>query len=88
MSRLNRRNDSGWGGIASFARVGYDNYVVHVGDSTIAERSWNFIHSDRGPIAVAVWYRRLWRSFVCAFYPAEISEVCRIRGRHHYYRRY
>ena len=58
VSRLDRRNDSGWGGVALFARAGYGNCIIHVGDNTVAERSWHVLHTDRGPIAVAVWYRR------------------------------
>ena len=76
VSRLDRRNDSGWGGIALFARAGYENCIVHVGDSAVAERSWHVLHTDRGPIAVAVWYRRPCSGEVLSIQsiPAELRE--------------
>ena len=57
-SRLDRRDSSGWGGVALFAKVGFEQCIVHVGDSDVAERSWHILHTDRGPVAVALWYRR------------------------------
>ena len=57
ISRRDRPDGSGWGGIAFFARQGYENCIVHVGDSEVAERSWHILHTDRGPISVALWYR-------------------------------
>ena len=58
VSRLDRRDESGWGGVALFTRAGYENCIIHLGDSTVAERCWHVLHTDRGPISVAVWYRR------------------------------
>ena len=58
VSRLDRQDNSGWGGIASFAKNGYEQCIVHVGDSEVTERSWHILHTDRGPMAVALWYRR------------------------------
>ena len=58
VSRLDRRDNSGWGGIALFAKNGYEQCIVHVGDSEVTERSWHILHTDRGPMAVALWYRR------------------------------
>ena len=58
VSRLDRRDSSGWGGVALFAKVGFEQCIVHVGDSDVAERSWHILHTDRGPVAVALWYRR------------------------------
>ena len=58
VSRLDRRDNSGWGGIALFAKIGYEQCIVHVGDSDVTERSWHILHTDRGPMAVALWYRR------------------------------
>ena len=31
---------------------------MHIGDSDATERSWHILHTDRGPVAVALWYRR------------------------------
>jgi hypothetical protein len=58
VSRLDRKDNSAWGGIATFAKFGYEECIAHVSDSENAERSWHILHTDRGPIAVAVWYRR------------------------------
>ena len=33
VSRLDRRDYSGWGGIALFAKIGFEQCIVHVGDS-------------------------------------------------------
>ena len=57
ISRRDRPDNSGWGGIALFAKQGYENCIVHVGDSNIAERSWHILHTDRGPIGFGLWYR-------------------------------
>ena len=57
VSRLDRRDNSGWGGIALFAKIGYKQ-CMHVGDRDVIERSWHILHKDRGPMAVALWYRR------------------------------
>ena len=58
VSRLDRRDFSGWGGVALFARTGFEQCIVHIGDSDATERSWHILHTDRGPVAVALWYRR------------------------------
>ena len=57
VSRLDRRDGSGFGGILLYAKRGYEDFIVHVGDSRNAERSWHILHTDRGPISVALWYR-------------------------------
>ncbi len=57
VSRRDRPDHSGWGGIALFARQGYENCIVHVGDSEAAERSWHILHTDRGPVGFGLWYR-------------------------------
>ena len=41
-----------------FARTGFEQCIVHIGDSDATERSWHILHTDRGPVAVALWYRR------------------------------
>ncbi len=52
------RQSSAHGGVAAFARAGFENTIVHIGDSKVAERSWHVIHSNRGPLLVGLWYRR------------------------------
>ena len=58
VSRLDRRDLSGWGGVVLFAKTGFEHCIVHICDSDATERSWHILHTDRGPVAVAVWYRR------------------------------
>ena len=41
-----------------FAKRGFENSIVHIGDSVAHERSWFIIHSDRGGIVLGLWYRR------------------------------
>ena len=41
-----------------FAKTGFEQCTVHIGDSDATERSWHILHTDRGPVAVALWYRR------------------------------
>ena len=76
VSCLDRRNDSSWGGVALFTRAGCENCIVHVGDNTVGERSWHVLHTERGPIAVAVWYRRTCPGEVASIQsiPAELRE--------------
>ncbi len=57
VSRLDRRDGSGWGGIMLFAKEGYQDFIVHVGDSEVAERSWHILHTDRGLVSLCLWYR-------------------------------
>ncbi len=52
------RGSTAHGGIIAFAKTGFENSIVHVGDSSTAERSWHVIHSNRGPLLVGLWYRR------------------------------
>ena len=68
VSRMDRRNNSGWGNAALFARAGHENCMAHVGDSRVAERSWHVLHTERGPIADAVWYRQRCPSEVTSIY--------------------
>ena len=60
VSRRDRRNmvRTDRGGIALYARDGFDTSIVHVANSEADERSWHIIHSDMGPICACVWYRR------------------------------
>lgn len=58
VSRRDRQTSTHGGGIAAFAKAGFENTIVHIGDSKIAERSWHVIHSNRGPLLVGLWYRR------------------------------
>ena len=59
VSQLNRRNAvrEDRGGIALFARDGFENSVVHLADSAIDERAWYIVHADSGPILLCLWYR-------------------------------
>ena len=54
VSRLDRRDYSGWGGILLYAKRGFEDTIVHVGDSSVAERSWHILHTDRRPISLAI----------------------------------
>ncbi len=58
IARLDRRTGERQGGIILFARVGFEKSIVHVGDSDVHERSFFIVHSDRGAILLALWYRR------------------------------
>ena len=60
ISRLDRREGLRLdrGGVALFARDGFELSIVHIGNSETDERSWHVIHSDSGPISLGVWYRR------------------------------
>ena len=55
--RRDRSPNSGWGGVVLFARQGFENCIVHVRDSLVAERSWHILHTDRGPVGFGLWYR-------------------------------
>ena len=58
IARLDRRTGETQGGIILFARLGFENSIVHVGDSKTHERSWFVVHTDRGAVLLALWYRR------------------------------
>ena len=55
---LDRQTGEKCGGIMLFAKKGFDNAIVHVGDSEAHERSWFVVYSDRGAILLGLWYRR------------------------------
>ena len=57
VSRLDRRDGSGWDGILLYAKSGYEDFIVHVGGSSVAERSWHILHTDRGSVSLALWNR-------------------------------
>ena len=57
ISRRDRRDNSGFGGIAVFARVGVASYITFLESSDSDERSWHVIHSDIGPVLLGIWYR-------------------------------
>ena len=48
---------SGWGGVALFARSDCAARFVKLEDSEVAERTWYTVHTDHGPLLLAVWYR-------------------------------
>ena len=52
VSRLDRRDYSGWAGVAVFAKTGFKQCIVHVGDSDAKARTWPILHTDRSPVAV------------------------------------
>jgi len=56
LSRRDRSSSENRGGIIAFVRLDVKN-VVHVNNSTVAERSWHLLHSDIGSIALCNWYR-------------------------------
>ncbi len=58
IARLDRRTGEKQGGIILFAKQGFENSIVHVGDSKVHERSWFVVHTDRGAVLLALWYRR------------------------------
>ena len=57
ISRLDRRDGRQGGGIAFFALASVAPTVVHIGDSVDHERSWHILHSNMGPVLLALWYR-------------------------------
>ena len=57
VSRRDRADQSGWGGIALYARHDVHMNVVHMKDSESLELSWYTLHSDVGPLLIGVWYR-------------------------------
>ena len=59
VSQLGRRNAvrGDRGGIALYARDGFQDSVVHLADSPTDERAWYIIHADSGPVLLCLWYR-------------------------------
>ena len=57
ISRLDRRDGRQGGGIAFLALASVAPTVVHIGDSVDHERSWHILHSNMGPVLLALWYR-------------------------------
>ena len=57
VSRRDRTDQSGFGGIALFARQNIAPFVTLLEHSEENERSWHVIHSDIGPILLGIWYR-------------------------------
>ena len=57
ISRLDRRTSRRGGGIAFFARNDSSNFVVHMGDSDLFERSWHILHCNHGPLLIGLWYQ-------------------------------
>ena len=46
------------GGVSVFALDTLAHEVTHLGDSTVAERSWVIVHSDHRHHVIGCWYRR------------------------------
>ena len=57
VARRDRTDDSGWGGVAVFAKESLANRVVLVHTAEEEERLWLVLHADRGPYLVGAWYR-------------------------------
>jgi len=57
VSRRDRKDGRQGGGIALYALVAIAKSLVHVGDSDNYEKAWHILHSNLGPILIAVWYR-------------------------------
>ena len=57
VSRRDRPDQRGWGGIALYARLDVHLQIAHIGDSEALELSWHTLHSDAGPLLLGVWYR-------------------------------
>ena len=57
VSRRDRQDDSGWGGICCFARNDFASNIVHVETSRDAERQWHELHSSCGPFLLVNQYR-------------------------------
>ena len=59
VAQLNRRERvrGDRGGIALYARSGFESTVVHLADSTVDERAWFVVHADSGPVLLCLWYR-------------------------------
>lgn len=51
------RPDGRQGGIVFHAQSDSANCILHCGDSLEFERSWHVLHSEQGPISIALWYR-------------------------------
>ncbi len=57
VSRRDRQDESGWGGVAAFALPSVAPYVTLLEQAQEFEGSWHVIHSDVGPVLLCVWYR-------------------------------
>ncbi len=57
VSRRDRPDQRGWGGIALYARWDVHQNIVRTRDSDTLELAWHTLHSDVGPLLLGVWYR-------------------------------
>ncbi len=58
VSRRDRPDGRGWGGVALFARADVHANIVLIQASDSIEAVWHTLHCDIGPILLGVWYRR------------------------------
>ena len=58
ISRRDRQDGSGWGGICCFARRDFQYCIVEILRSNIAERIWHVMHTSCGPYILGIQYRR------------------------------
>ena len=57
VSRRDRPDHRGWGGVALFARHDVFESIVFIKESDTLELTWHTLHSDIGPLLLDVWYR-------------------------------
>ena len=58
ISRRDRQDGSGWGGICCFARRDFQYCIVEILRSNVAERIWHVMHTSCGPYILGMQYRR------------------------------
>ena len=57
VSRLDRKDGSGWGGICCFALTEFADSIVLLESSSLAERQWYILHTSCGPFYLINQYR-------------------------------
>ena len=57
VSRRDRPDQRGYGGVALFARHDVHENIVLIKESPALELTWHTLHSDIGPLLLGVWYR-------------------------------
>ena len=57
VSRRDRHDGRGCGGVMLFARDNAANNVTFLGHSLEHERSWHLVHTNHGPLLLCLWYR-------------------------------
>ncbi len=57
VSRRDRRDESGFGGVLVFALTDFAPHIVLLEHGESYEASWHAVHSDIGPVLLCAWYR-------------------------------